>query len=181
MNEFVKGFKDRKSTYTGRKKINVIEQTAQANGTSTMLVNIARNDGTVTQEGTKLDANSMNEAVLDLVYYELYGIEFINFPYFINVIGEQEGNINFQIKFHGERLYPKVSSPEYSFYNSYSYNDSTKILNISLILFEEIEKSDYEYDFMFNFSLYSDAGCNNYVTSINRYCHYTPSSTSPSD
>ncbi len=182
MSEYVKGFKNRKSQYFGTKEIDILSEEV-INGTQTITSTFRRYDGSLQEEGTKVNALNMNKAILDLVYYELYGIEFINYPYFMELVGDSFEH-TYNIKFHQNRLYPKVKFTDSNNDNidddnltvSFLYSDDNDdTLDIIVRPGNEITKGGYEYNFEYRIDLYYDEECSKFAVSINRYFHYVPS------
>ena len=178
MREFVKGFKDRKGTNVTKKVINVLERTDHANGQMTLKGTINREDTGVIEEGTRLDAESMNNAVLDLIYNELYGLDFGNEPYCREYIGVELIDDMYNIYFTGPRLYGVVESNNYFDIEVSNQENRIKVVLGSKSALSEV---DYELNVEYYINLYSDAACTHFVTRVKRCINYIPSSTSSND
>jgi len=177
MREFEKGFKDRKGTNTTKKRIQVLERTEHSNGQMTLIANVNRNDSGITEEGTRMDAESMNTAVLELIYNELYGITY-TYSESEWVGTDKEWYERLILNYSGPRLYANVEQNDYlNFVIDNAINQS----EIEITGGSKLSDLEYETSIDIYINLYSDEECTNFVTRVKKRINYIPSSTSSND
>ena len=105
---------NRVSQYGNRKKLTVVSEEYNENGSlKELIVDVERNDGTVTSEGTKLDALVLMDNIKSSLLMELYGVDFdSNDMRFSLLLGQNSENI-FHIGFNSHFYYLKSDSDEY--------------------------------------------------------------------
>ena len=177
MREFEKGFKDRKGTNTTKKRIQVLERTEHSNGQMTLIANVNRNDSGITEEGTRMDAESMNTAVLELIYNELYGITY-TYSESEWVGTDKEWYERLILNYSGPRLYANINLNAYL---DITINNLVDKSEVNILGKEILHDLEYETSIDIYINLYSDEECTNFITRVKKRINYIPSSTSSND
>ena len=176
-------FKDRKSTNINRRRLVVKSFTKDSNGDLLSLtVDVYREEGTVTEAGTKLNKTSL-EAVFN------NALEFLFKQHFtlqnnLTVSWTQEaGNLKFQtFKIDSpQKLYGKVYDPYNYISGTVNSNDTylSATINETQTLNNKYGSGSKEYEFYVE--IYLDASFNQYLTRFKGIVNYFYSSTNPSD
>ena len=174
MSVFEKGFIDHE-VEVNRKRIEVVEKEEYANGTVALIANVNRNDIGVSVEGTKLNAKSMNSAVLDLVYYELYGLYSDIEGY--NVESDLTDVEKYYVRFTDRRFYGYAVPNDYL-----DISVSNEVDKFRIIIEKKLNVTlDTAMNIPFYIDLYADSDVNFFVCRYKGNISYVPSSTSAND
>lgn len=180
MATYEKGFVDRIIDGKSCKLIKVTEQRIHSNGTMDLIADIVRYEDKPSSEGTKLDADSMNFTILQLIYDELYDIEISEDLHAITLMGNESKT--FYITSNKKYLFPIVSDGEKYIDINFSYNDKKSEYTVTVMpTLRTIDNYDSETELYFSIDFYLDSNYNTFYTGIKGCVTYIPSSSSSTD
>lgn len=175
-----KGFVDRVAKKMSNKVISVTEQNIHSDGLMTLTADVQRNDNDVTEIGTRLNAESMNKAVLDLVYNELYGIQVNKDLHSLELVAD--GKDTFKITCNERPLFANcICDGGIEFTGENIVYEGGAEITLEIQASSSLLDSDATKEIDFKIELYTDSLGKNYLVTLTGYVKYKPTSTSSTD
>lgn len=179
-------FKNRSSQYINRRKLIVLDEKKHNNGKlEELIVDVVRDEGTVSVQGTKLDANSLN-AILEPIYNMFAYIfqSYLTAPN-MNVSWVQETGIlksaSYQIGMT-KRFYGKVVNSNSNYIKVTCTNNLSNI-KVDVKETQNLNNSPgtHTTTYTYNIEIYLDQAFTMYITKYEGNVTYTMTSSNPSD
>ena len=182
-------FKNRQVAFINRKRLEIKNVIKDSNDNmEALLVDVFRNEGSITEEGSSLEAQKLNDKLnlLEFLYQVLFA------PYFTTLAGnitlnwtQEVGNLNahtFTITFNHARFFAKLS-----FSNNHITGDVTNNIDNLEVKIDETEilnnflggiGNTCQLNFFIEF--YTDSAFKNYLNKIKGTVNYTFTTSPPS-
>ena len=172
---------NREGNFLNRKKLTVVSSTYNDDGTIKELqVNVERMDSP-SKEGTKLDADILEDKIVKLINYKLYGLDPNNE---INIVwngSDSDFEKIIELKYSGVNLYASVPTNQYFTLSINNTMPTNKYIYLSIVPTNSLLNSTQTVQTVSYINIYSDSSCTNYLTRVEVKISFTPSSSSSSD
>jgi len=198
--------KNRQSTNSNQKKLSIIHQEHNEDGSiKELIVDIERNDLDIIEEGTKLDANILTTAIssiatniasdisvnninnvktnelediiIDTIYKKIYQIDIPPQLSMLDVAFPYSNNY-YIIPLLGNRLYAKVTEKHSSLDISIN-NQNDKITILTTVMLAYSFTNTVELDYYLD--IFANSACTYFITRLKGTVRYTPESIGPGD
>ena len=175
----MESFVNRQATNINRKRLNVVDVEHDSSGNVTSLVvdEVRADSDTCTETGTRLDKESIESAILNLIYTRVYAL---NFSTGVDNLLNVNGNRIITISHNSSKaLYPKYVNDGGAKYDMIvSRNSSSNAITVS---FDFNPNYTSAYEEIKILELYLDSAFTNLYCTFLINITYTPSSTGSGD
>ena len=174
-------FINREGNFLNRKKLTVVSSSYNDDGTIKELqVNVERMDSP-SKEGTKLDAEILEDKIVKLINHKLYGLDPNNE---INIIwngSDTDYEKIIELNYSGVDLYASAPNNQYFILSGNNTQPNYKCIYLYIIPTDSLLSSTQTVQTVSYINIYSDSACTNYLTRVEVKISFTPSSSSSSD
>lgn len=173
----MESFVNRQATNINRKRLNVVDVEHDSSGNVTSLVvdEVRADSDTCTETGTRLDKESIESAIENLIYSNVFGLNFNMDHKKININGSNV--VSFAVVASDNLVYARVIRKG-RFTVSIHQGSVDEPLNI---MFSYPTGGSSSVSDEYEINLYSNSALTNFVCQITGIITYTPSSTGSGD